>query len=628
MHELNMLQKDRQIIIKEGDKGAGICIANFVDYHETVRKHLQEKSATGIPYYKPISKAEVKKITKSIEQSLNDGLKKGYLTSQEHKAMSPTNKGPARMYHTFKVHKKTTDAKLPPTRPIISGSGSYTENISLYLSHHTASLVEEGKSFLKDTGHLLRILEQMNESKTLPPNAVPVSIDVRSLYQNIQHKDGIEAFTRALDKRTDKSVPTNFLVKLIDIVLKNNVFEYDEDLFIQNCGTAMGTRTAPNYANLYMNEIDERIQDEDLLARIYLFLRFIDDILIFWTGTEQELVNWLSRINAMFPTIKFTADFNFQEKTVNFLDLTITQKDGFIRTDLYRKPSDTIKYLLPTSSHPSHICKNIPLSLAIRVRRNCNEQEDTQKRMIELKDMLLRRHYRPNSINFAIEKAMQIPRKDILKEKGKRKNSRLVFNLTYNPKLPSASAIVKRHWRALTENEYMKEIYPEPPMIGFKQPDNLKKKMCRAKVPLKKTRAQRICQDKGLKPCQESRCKVCPFVNKNPNIVSSKTNAETTNSEKFTCNSASVVYCITCKNCKAQYIGQTHRRLKERIYEHLAYIRGNKQETGEHFNQKGHNISQFSVQVIEQVKDHSLHRRLLRESYWIQSFKSEINIRD
>ena len=35
----------------------------------------------------------------------------------------------------------------------------------------------------------------------------------------------------------------------IDIVLQNNVFEFNESFYLQNQGTAMGTKMAPSYAN-------------------------------------------------------------------------------------------------------------------------------------------------------------------------------------------------------------------------------------------------------------------------------------------------------------------------------------------------------------------------------------------
>ena len=116
-------------------------------------------------------------------------------------------------------------------------------------------------------------------------------LDVVGLYSNIPTDEGIMAMKRALDTRKDKTVSTDTLIELLDHVLRLNIFEFNSDLFIQNIGTAMGTKAAPTIANILMAEIDVKIKecgsggDRD---HIHFYKRFIDDILIIWTGTKDE----------------------------------------------------------------------------------------------------------------------------------------------------------------------------------------------------------------------------------------------------------------------------------------------------------------------------------------------------
>ena len=42
--------------------------------------------------------------------------------------------------------------------------------------------------------------------------------------------------------------------------------------------------------------------------------------------------------------------------------------------------------------------------------------------------------------------------------------------------------------------------------------------------------------------------------------------------DRFTCTSASVIYCITCTLCKKLYIGETRRRLGDRSREHISDV--------------------------------------------------------
>ena len=115
-------------------------------------------------------------------------------------------------------------------------------------------------------------------------------------------------------------------------------------------------------------------------------------------------------INSLHPTIKFTHEFNSENKSTTFLDTTIQIKDGKINTDLYRKETDRVQYLLPNSCHPSHICKNVPYSLALRLVRICSDKETLEKRLIELEKMLLTRKYNKNIVKNALNKAREINR--------------------------------------------------------------------------------------------------------------------------------------------------------------------------------------------------------------------------
>ena len=45
--------------------------------------------------------------------------------------------------------------------------------------------------------------------------------------------------------------------------------------------------------------------------------------------------------------------------------------------------------------------------------------------------------------------------------------------------------------------------------------------------------------------------------------------------DRFTCTSANVIYCITCTLCNKLYIGETGRRLGDRFREHLRDVEKN-----------------------------------------------------
>ena len=84
-----------------------------------------------------------------------------------------------------------------------------------------------------------------------------MALDLKSMYSNIPTDEGLAAFKEELDKREDQSIPSEFYIKLLRLVLEANIFEFNREYFIQLLGTAMGT----TYANLFMSKLEKFMLD-------------------------------------------------------------------------------------------------------------------------------------------------------------------------------------------------------------------------------------------------------------------------------------------------------------------------------------------------------------------------------
>ena len=151
--------------------------------------------------------------------------------------------------------------------------------------------------------------------------------------------------------------------------------------------------------------------------RPFSWLRFIDDIDMKWLHGRDNLDTFLQEANSFHSTIQFTAEVS-NDKHV-FLDTQSRLDENRISTDLYTKPMDTHQYLLPTSCHPKHCCKNIPYSLALRLRRICSDSNTFELRAKELTNQLHRRGYLKQDIASAIDKARQRSRDALLSYRPK-----------------------------------------------------------------------------------------------------------------------------------------------------------------------------------------------------------------
>ena len=140
---------------------------------------------------------------------------------------------------------------------------------------------------------------------------------VSSLYTEISNHEGILAIVDHMRSDPDKQKP--HLLKLQRLVLHSMSFSFNGDHYLQVEGTAMGT-AASNYACLFMDRFETKVLANWPLKPV-IWLRFIDDIFMIWTNGEDNLSKFISYLNEIHPTIKFTHESSPTQ--IDFLDTTV-----------------------------------------------------------------------------------------------------------------------------------------------------------------------------------------------------------------------------------------------------------------------------------------------------------------
>ena len=194
-------------------------------------------------------------------------------------------------------------------RPV-SVNGHPTEGISEFVSFHLNPLVQLLPSYVKNWTHLLNTLKDID---VLPTNAVLITLDVSSLYTNMTKKEGIDVCRIAFSQRTDRSVPTESICDLIRMILIMNNFVFNDEHFIQRHGTAVGTRMAPAYANLFMGDFEKKAL-QNYPDKPHLWLRYIDDILMGCTHGEEKLDEFIKNFNSIHCTLLSNPPVNAQQR--------------------------------------------------------------------------------------------------------------------------------------------------------------------------------------------------------------------------------------------------------------------------------------------------------------------------
>ena len=113
----------------------------------------------------------------------------------------------------------------------------------------------------------------------------------------------------------------------------------------------------------------------------------------------------------------------------------------------------------------------------------------------------------------------------------------------------------------ITPDAQHRKIFPEVSIVGFKRGESLKDLLVSAKVPVEKETDEKFCG------CQGKCCEVCTFLDEK-NTFTNKEGSDTYKIKEvlhLDCNSDNVVYLITCKKCKKQYVGSCITRFRTRF---------------------------------------------------------------
>ena len=381
------------------------------------------RQLTDTKFYRLLNEditADIQKcVTFYVDRMHNDKL----INDKTRQYLKQSDVKPGRFYILPKVYKPGN-----PGRPIVSSNSHPTERLSHFVDYHLQPLVHKLPSFVKDTNDFLNKLLTIGN---LPANFLPVTLDVSSSYTNIPHNEGINACDHFLRTSSHNTIPTGTLCDLIRMILTMNNFSFNDCHYLQIHGTAMGTKMAPSYANLFLGYFEANAL-ENALFKPHTWLRYIDDIFMIWTEGLDNLKIFIDYLNNIHSTIKFTSSHSFTN--IPFLDVSVSlTDDGSLFTDLYTKPTDKHQHLLYSSCHPLHTKKAIPFSLALRLRRICSTDATFNTRAAQLTTYLLKPGYNRNFVTKQIRRASDIPRRLTLQTKDVNKPKRIPFITTFNP---------------------------------------------------------------------------------------------------------------------------------------------------------------------------------------------------
>ena len=615
---IRSLRTNTEIVVRPADKGGCVTLLNTQDYISEAETQLNDsrfyRLITDIPTFSSLSRnlfdtlsddilptvqkliprnpkvgyfytlPKIHKLPKLIENSLNSSTLPSHTSDLGSKEI-------------FRLAK--TLNLIPPGRPIISGVGTFSEGLSGYVDSLLNPLLFNIPSFIQDTTHFLRVL---NNIGTLPANTLLVTMDVTSLYTNIPHEEGILASREFMLRHSFNQTLADDVSNIIKFVLTNNFFTFNDKNYLQIKGTAMGTKMAPCYANIFMEKLESEMLNSFILKPIHYY-RYIDDIFFIWPHGLESLESFKLHANSFHHSIKFT--FEVSDSRISFLDVLVKLRSNSLSTSVYYKPTDNHQFLHFDSAHPLSLKKSIVYSQCLRIKRICSDKEDFNIEISNLIHFFLSNGYPMSIIKNGIEKANKSKREDLLTYNSKKSSDRIPLVLEHHPLVHSLARTIKQDFALLKGDSSLPATFSKPPLLALRQPPNLRQLLTSSKLPPFSKLPP------GNKSCNKPRCQVCDHISQGSPIFLPFSEFPI-KPPNLDCDSQNVVYLLYCTMCpKGLYVGETSTKFRYRFNNHKKSIRDNARgfPVAEHFGLTNHSLRNLKCVLLGSNFQSPRHRK-------------------
>lgn len=282
--------------------------------------------------------SDIKKLTIKLEDKVNYVLKslksKGSISESFYNSCYSSGSQLGILYGLPKVHKQNI-----PIRPILSACTAH----NFTLGKHLIPIVEQ----LSHNEYMLRNSYEFVDSIKSVPNAdkqYMCSFDVESLYTNVPVTESIELILNRIyidNVKVHHGFTRKELKKLLELTLQDTYFKFNNSIYKQLDGLAMGSSLSPIIANIFLNDFETKhLNNCPAQFRPTFYRRYLDDTFILF-DTESNARSFLNYFNSKHETINFTFEGETSDRSISFLDVNITRFNNEFQTSVYRKPTFT-----------------------------------------------------------------------------------------------------------------------------------------------------------------------------------------------------------------------------------------------------------------------------------------------
>ena len=195
-----------------------------------------------------------------------------------------------------------------PLRPIVSSIGATSYETAKELARILKPPVGSSPYQVQNSRDFI---QQIKDIK-LEEDQCIVSYDVKVLFTSLPIQPAIDVIRKRLEedkelqKRTNMSV--QHVVSLLEFCLRSTYFTFQDRLYEQKEGAAMGSPISPIVANLFMEDFERRAIESSPHPPCF-WRRFVDDTFtIIYTAHKES---FLEHLNSIDDHIQFTSEDQF-----------------------------------------------------------------------------------------------------------------------------------------------------------------------------------------------------------------------------------------------------------------------------------------------------------------------------
>lgn len=478
------LHHNQQVKIVATDKNLGLAAFDIGTYNEMVLTHLLtpkyeliNHDSTLAPLFNIAFSRSRQNLVKLIQNLTSQTVVRDETISLL-KSFIKNGKPCLPCFHVLpKLHKIVHGNSTIPSRPIVGATNWFTTPVSKLLSKLLRPTIKTNSQIAANTFDVIFSLHQFNlfSSRILEDRNHPVliiTLDISSLYTNINLQQLINLI---------KTHNPEF-EGLVTYINDHNYFQYDGKTFKQKDGIAMGTNAAPEIANYYLlHLLDPRIISN---SKVKLYKRFLDDLLLFWNGTQDEFLTFYAQLNQLIPGITFTHQISSESN--EFLDLRIAissfgNSKPKLSFSTHQKALNKYAYISPKSCHPVHTLKGFIYGELQRYSTNSSNYFFYQETKRMFMKRLLARGFSREFL-FPIFQKHKYMQKKAYRAPDSQLNMSIRYS--YRPGLLPLSKRIKH-----SSKRYLQKLIPGTNfIISWKKSPNLFNKLCKSRLTTEQSR--------------------------------------------------------------------------------------------------------------------------------------------